>query len=362
MAKKTDKKPVLKMPEAPIDSVQLDLFRATMPTGYDEVSNTLHLWDATPKFSVSRREQNKMRTKEGDFLENYYRDFSFVSGCDKYSCGIEIQPARIRGKDGKNISYYPSEREALVESALRKIFEDEQLFGIYDRAKGRTWVSFTANQIRKELKERGHTLSHKEVTESIDILARSELTLYKDDKAIYSGGFIGDLIRVDRDDYEGDGHVRWQCQFPTLMSMAIESGQYSQFDYALSMDLKSPVARYIYLRMCRRFTQASHDTSYNVSFDGIKNDSGLLDAGNRQDQMRKLEKALNELIAHEVIEKGYIKDEKREARKIKSLVYKVRPTAKFVTQQKANNTRTALVHKQLEEERKKEALEHTPDQ
>lgn len=140
------------------------------------MSNTIDLWDAVPKYCNGRRKQARLRIN--GYLPTTQQDFLFKGKCFT----VKIQPARVTVK-GKEIEYYPTAREGLVEDALRKL-ACEPGNGYYDNV--RSGVCFTLYQLRKELKKTGHTLSYYEVVEALDILSGSKVIISPTDgKALH---------------------------------------------------------------------------------------------------------------------------------------------------------------------------------
>ena len=104
--------------EAMLQGRQLDLFQIFLcntDQKKDNLSNTVELWDAVPKYNISQRQQNKLRTKDG-FLPTADHDFVYKGK----NFSVKIWPALLTVED-KDKAFYPSAREELVEDALRKL-------------------------------------------------------------------------------------------------------------------------------------------------------------------------------------------------------------------------------------------------
>ena len=54
-----------KTPPAPVKSAQFDLFSSFFGDSKD-LSNTIELWDAIPKYAVSQKQQNHLRDGKGN--------------------------------------------------------------------------------------------------------------------------------------------------------------------------------------------------------------------------------------------------------------------------------------------------------
>jgi hypothetical protein len=93
---------------AVVPSVQYDLFARFL--GHGELSNTIELWDAIPKYSFSARMQALTRDGSGR-LPVYQRVFEHhpapKSETPTWTCALTLQPASI-DVGGRWIDVYPS--------------------------------------------------------------------------------------------------------------------------------------------------------------------------------------------------------------------------------------------------------------
>lgn len=272
---------------------QLNLFQELLPApGEDCLSKTIELWDAAPWNSVTRRRQNAMR--EGDYLPVFKTSFVFK----KVGYNLSLSPARVEVKNGYK-EFYPSVREELVESVLRK-FALEQDHGFLHS--GGLGVSFTLYQIRKELKERGHTYSADQIKESLNILNESSVKIETSNKDFcITTSPLTSLISATKKDMKGEKNVRWHATFSVLVANAVKNGEHRQFDYACLMSQESQLTRWFYKRLCHNFTQASALTPYTVTLEGVKRDSGLLHSTRASQNKEYLEKSLSSLQEADVI-------------------------------------------------------------
>ena len=99
------------------------------------------------------------------------------------------------------------------------------------------------------------------------------------------------------------------------------------------------LARWLHKILSHNYVNASLMVPYNVSLSSIRRDSGLLDCRRGNDDVRKLESALQELIEHKVLF-SFLKEDKRGARnKIIDIDYVLTPHSDFVREVKAANKR-----------------------
>ena len=314
-------------------SRQLCLFQDFLfntPEERNSLSNTIELWDAVPKYYISKHSQNKLR-KNG-FLPTIEKNFVFRG----QNLSVKVRPGRIT-VDGKDKEFYPGVREELVEDALRKMACNPG-HGFFDNQ--RSGVSFTLHQLRKELCEQGHTFSYSQVIDSLKILTRSTVEITsKDGKSMYETSPLTSLAAVSKEDKKNNPAARWYVDFSLLVTQAIKKIEYRQYNYNLTMGLKGQLSRYLHKRISHNFIQASLLTPYTITMSSLSRDSGLLDCKRANDNKRKLEAALHELIEANVLMR-YESDETRgERSSLDDIKYSLYPDHDFVAEQKRSNKR-----------------------
>jgi hypothetical protein len=332
-------KKILPPTEKAFKGKQLNLFQHFLCNTQDEqdqLSNTINLWDAVPKYYINRRRQSKLR-KDG-FLPTAERDFIFKGQQIK----VKVRPARIT-VEGQDKEFYPAAREELVEDALRKLACN---LGNGYLDNNRSGVSFTLHQLRQELKKRGHTLSYYEVVEALRILAATTIEILSSDgKTDYTATPLTNLIRVSESDLRDDPAARWYADFSILVTEGIKKELYRQFNYVLMMSMKSQLARYLHKRLSHNYIQASLLKPYTITMIGISRDSGLLECTRNNDNKKILEKALEELKLNKII-MYYESDIIRGSRNsLKDIKYKLFPHQEFTTEIKRANKRLMLTER-----------------
>lgn len=324
---------------------QLDIFRSFLCNGdeREKLSNTFDLWDSVPRYAVSRQQMSKIR-KESGFLPLQHASFQYRGRLLE----IRIQAARIYDdKTGEETDYYPSANEELVEDALRKIAAHQDHPKMYfNKEKGRSGVVFTLYMLREELRKQGHTRSYQEISLSLKILARSSIEIVasngKEEGFSISGYFSG-LAAASRKELEDDPDARWIVQFHPLVTQAIDTFSYRQFNYAQMMSYKTQLARWLHKQLSLKFTFASLSTTFDFRFSTIKRDSALLEGYQLQRKaIVKVDNAWKELQAKGVLMKVEKKEIRGERGKIEDVVYTLTASPGFVTEMKAANKRHTL--------------------
>jgi len=330
-----------KPPRQVAESKQYNLF-AEFFGDANELSNTIELWDSIPKYAVTARRQVSLRNEQ-DRLPVHEYGFEHR---DK-RCRIEVQPASIK-VGGKFRDFYPSADEELVEEVIRKIFSDQR-FGLHIAPATESWVQFSLQMIRKELKARGKTRSLDEIKQSIEILANTTIRLYVDggNNAIYTNPILSDLTRVTREMYLDNASMMWVARLPALISASVNQHTYRQFNYGTFMALPSQLSRWLHKLLSHRYVNASYDRHYSVLYSTLKRDSGLLEHARINVNTKALERALDELV-----ESGVLMDWSRDVRRgernrIDDILYTCKAGMDFVRQVKAANARHSEAREKL---------------
>ena len=333
----------VKTPPAPVkSSKQYDLF-TTFFGDAQNLSNTIELWDAIPKYAVSPRTQKKLRDKNGN-LPVHEQEFLYrptIDGLPKeVPCKLTIQPAHIKNPDGSYSQFYPSTDEELTEEVLKKLFTDQQ-FGQHAPGATESWVKFSLYMIQNELKARGKTRSIDEIKKSLEILSRAVLTVQfagSTRKMVYTNPILNDLTGVTRSDYLNDPKSMWCTKLPALISKSVNELTYRQFNYGTLMSLSSQLARWFHKRLSHQYTQASLTDAYHISFSSISRDSGLLHQSRTSANVKTVDSALEELKTAEVL-MYFKKEDRRQGQKINDVIYTMLPTMTFRDEIKTANAR-----------------------
>ena len=324
-------------PVSAFNSPQLSLFQTFLCNTEDErdrLSNTIELWDSIPKYATSQQAMNQARTKEG-LLPRLEKTFIYK----KREYKIRISPAIIDVEGGVDRAFYPSGNEEIVEDALRKIAA-EQHKGFFDKPEFKSGVVFSLSLLRRELKKRGHTRSYQEIIRSLNILVGSHIEIsLPDGKGFAKTSYLPSLATVSRSDWMKDPDARWVAHFHPLVTQSIDALSYRQYNYHLVMSHTNQLARWLHKILAHNYINASMMVPYGLSLASVRRDSGLLGSKRNNDDLRKLESALDELKDHKVL-LGYAKEDLREARnKIVDINFDLTPHPDFVREIKAANKR-----------------------
>jgi hypothetical protein len=336
-------KPLIPLKEADFKGNQLDLFRSFLCNSDDErnkLSNTFNLWDSVPRYAMSRQQMDKIRKEKG-FLDLQRLEFHYRGS----TLEAVIQSARILDrKTGTSKDYYPSANEELIEDALRKIAA-EQYNGFFDKPNYRSGVVFSLHMLREELKRRGHTRSYQEIVLSLNILAGSNIELYTKNgekgEGFDKSGYFSRLTAVSKKNLADDPEAKWIVQFHPLVTQAIDTLTYRQFNYAQMMSHSSQLARWLHKQLSLKYIFASLTTSFEMRYSTIKRDSGLLRGytSRERNAITALDAAWDELKTSGVLMKVERSEVLGIRAKLLDVVYTLIPSLDFVAEMKAANKR-----------------------
>ena len=328
----THRPPMKKPPKDPIKSLQLDLFSHFVTNDLSQVSNTVELWERIPKYFFTTKQAEKLRTIDG--LAKPYK-WTYKENGNEYS--VSIQPALIEQKNRGYKAYFPGVTEELIEEALKKIFSDQQ-YAIHDPEKIESWVKFTLGMLQKELKIRGRTRDLDQIKHAIEVMSKCNITLSKNNKEIWNGNILQDIVTVGRKEYLASTDTHHIARLPLFISHSINNLDYRQFNYDRLMSCNEQLTRWIYKRLINRFTQASPITEYSCMYSDIKQTSGLLQQTREIDNRRKILSAFNELQQKGIIQCLQI-DERKTGRTISDVKYTIKAAPQFISEQIASNKR-----------------------
>jgi hypothetical protein len=269
--------------------VQLTFFEYLLPEER-RYSNTVELYDFIPKYHWGKAERIN-----GQFLKQLEREFE----CRGKRYRVKIKPASIEDKDGTERYYYPSQREELVEDALRKFVCEGQGLFLDDEA----GVSFTLYQLQQELAERGHTYNLDELKAALLICANTKLEINTEDGGVTIVSSIFQTLGLQtREDWQRFGNkTRAFVRFNPLVTQSIKSRNFRQLDYDRSMTLKSVIARQLHKRMSHHYTQASWQHPYTINLLTVIRDFGLTRYAKLPNNLRDVVAALEEMKKSDII-------------------------------------------------------------
>ncbi|HYG87685.1 MAG TPA: plasmid replication protein [Azospirillum sp.] len=323
-------------------------------------SHLIALYDLAPRYVFASRDGSRSTETapaKGNFVASIKREFAYRGS----TFNLTIQPARltrvVNKDDGSaqtdaptEIEYevFPAEREQVVEHVVRRLAMDRSRLSLGGENRDKVQMRFTLYEIQRELRAVGHTLSIRDIRESLTILARSRIIIGKPGDAAKKGrghnllestAFPVLAIR-SRPDLVGDegGDEETHLQFNPLVSSAIRNLEFKPVSYQWLMRLKSPVSRWLYNRLSAEYEQSDSETpgdtgvkAMTLTAEEIIKNSGMNVWSRRRDTLRAVTGAVDALVEEGIldsVEKVYDKNGAR----IDDITYVMLPSTKFLTQ------------------------------
>ncbi len=304
---------------------QLQLFEI-LDASLEDYSNSIELYDTMPKYFLGGVE--RIKDKTGEFLPILNREF--VHRTKSYK--LDISPAAVLDKKtGKTIYYYPSQREELVEDALRKIATRGGSVQFDDKV----GVKFSYYEVQQELLRTGHGYSITEIKLAIEIMSKAglEIVSKEGNEISMTSNFF---TFVGKETKEMAGKERAVVIFHSLVTKSINTGTYRLFNYDKLMRMKMPLARWIHKRISHMFSQATINNPYQIKLSTIVRDSGMKSYKTISERARQIEKALEELTENKIIFR-FDSNPDKEKNKILDVLYSLYVTEEFVADAKKAN-------------------------
>ncbi len=302
--------------------MQLELFESLLPND-KQFSNTIEFYDFCPKYVYWRIERFQDK-----FFDRIERDFE----CRGTGYRLSIDPAKIKDSDGVVRDYFPGVVEELVEDALRKLAVDGHGLFLDDQAA----VTFTLYELQQELAKTGHTYSLEQIKKALMVCVGTTIHLTtQTGETVFSDHLFETVGLNTREEWKGQGEkTKAFVRFNSLVTKSIKEGSWRQFNYEVSMRFKHIVSRQLNKRMSHNFTQANLAANYSISLSTMLRDFGLTTYAYVRDNLRYVQKALDEMVEKRVIRSYEIKniyDAERKNKLVDALI-ELKPDLNFANQ------------------------------
>lgn len=259
-----------------------------------QLSNAITFWDLLPKYAhESLNEMEKPPTVAERWFSYGQQRFRFTQF-----------PGTTRDHRHGNddtalwVVRYPGIREHAVELALMKLSSEAGGVCSHGEPGSATHygVVFSIYQLRAVLDGMGHTYSHNQVVEALDVLTSSSFMVETEGGGKASRHHI--LTEYEVTSEKGRARcvpaARWRVFFHRIVARAIESAQYRQFDLSRLCSRRSYgitlVKRLIFA------TNLAPDFPLSVRFSEIQAVSSGLNRARLRDGISDLEKEIKRMV------------------------------------------------------------------
>jgi hypothetical protein len=299
----------------------------------DEYSNTIELYDAIPKYVWNQRKENTDLSNAIIIRHCNLRGKRFL---------IKIKPAIIE-KKFNTVLIYPGQREEILEDVLRKLAVE----GKGKIIDGKAGVVFTLYELQKELIRIGHGYNLNEIKEAIQVCQGANLECISNDKKVLISSSFFPVISLTTKKFLRKNKSKGICyiQFNPLVNNAINNLSFRQYNYTMGMQIRSPLARYMYKRMSHYWIQAHKLSPYTPSLISFLNCSPRELSMRISENIRAMKNALDILIQKKIIS-SYKSNKKKYGRKIIDIKYTIIPHENFVKQIIRSNEKKKKIIKQ----------------
>lgn len=310
-------------------------------------------YDAIPKF-IDQGRRRYLDCRDPNSPTSMQAEFNYRVGPGQSPRRyiVTLRPASITVEENghkKDVFVYPSiQREEVVYDALRKVSTAGQ-GGLYGPHLG---ASFTLSQIFKELKRFNKTMSFDEIKESLRVLRGANMEVRSlDGEFEWEPAYLSNLALVSRKRYERDGKdARCVALFDSMVTEHVHKLEFREYNHAVSMEIKSAIARYLVKRMYRNYTHATPDKPYNIRLSTVFREVYRPLDPKMSNNVRFMTAAFKELESERVIkyvDKKPIKDS-LDGRKTADYHYTIVPHEDLISDHKRFHAKARQVqHRQL---------------
>jgi hypothetical protein len=276
------------------EPVQIELFAVADDPRF---TNTIDLWDIAPRFVFYT---DKDAREAGKYLSSVEREF--LHGGKAYR--LVLKPARIR-RDGKEIEEYPGEREQLVEEVIRKLAVEPGR--LHMRERDQVAMNFSLYEIREELSRRNHSFRTSEIKEALQILRHAEIEISRVDTGNDGADDVTSIVATSTFPQitfkeKGRELSESSIQFNWFVAQALKHLQFRLLNYEVVMNLRDPVARWLYKRLHHTAVSARGGLAVQeITAVEIHRDCGLADRARFRDVLRRIGRSVELLKAEGIL-------------------------------------------------------------
>jgi hypothetical protein len=221
---------------------------------------------------------------------------------------IEQLPSQMqRVVDGKEIIefVFPGKIEEKILDAIRYICTERKEIAYSPLNSGYDF-KFITHQIYLHLKSRNETHTHSQIKTALEVLSKSHLTIYNEDKTdsiastLITNMFMSTSKHIGKVAEEDALIV---LQMHALFTYAVKHGDFLPYNYDLTKDLKTSLAVLIYRMMAIEFRNAGTNTSYVVDTKSTMAKSMYGQSPRLSEEKKKMISATNELVKAGLVSK-----------------------------------------------------------
>lgn len=281
--------------------ISLRLFQNRGTLSKSRTSNTISFYDIMPKYA--RQGSQPYVTKDPTQTTRTY-DFYFENN----SYIIEVEAAKKRTEEGGTEYHFPSTKEEIIEDILRHLLAIDSKLSFFDDNVG---CQFTLYLIKQELRKYAKTRSSADIRDSLTILRKSQLAVYRAETyrnglgdPIFSGPFFADATVIDLKDWfnrstlDADKDCKGRVKFHNMVTEGIKECNFRLIRYDICMQYKSDIARWLHKRISHRHIGADSRTPFKIKLSTVFSDGNWMWSHRMDRNKAKFNSAIKEMTKY----------------------------------------------------------------
>ncbi len=248
------------------DTQALNLFQSFLCNEHEagSLSNVITLWELIPKYT------GDYLNSQGESIPNdFKRQFTIYDS----TFTLTMFPGTYypNRKSAKPQRRFPGVREQIVEQALIHLAciqaQAEEVNGEVSY-----YITFSIREIGSILKAMGRTHSNTQIREALEVLSSSIMTITREGENATSSRnpIIPSFTRAEIKSGDLSGKDNWKIKLHPLVTHAIKTVGYRQFQYDLSKDL-APWAGYLQRQMHYAAPNISSENPLKIKLSELRN-------------------------------------------------------------------------------------------
>lgn len=333
-------------------------FQGVIANRLDERENLSSLftaWDSIPKYNGQALAQGDGESRDhSQALEIVTH--RFVHGNDEYE--MVLTPAQIqekeKGRKERNAFYYPGISEEYVELQLVKMaMDDAKLFDDPMQDTGRAYGAlFSLSGLRTAMSNHGKTRSYAELYRSLQILHKCNLELRVNGQKSASAPILPELYNYHENGFKKtDPSARWAARFHPLISMAINSRSYRQYNIERLLCTNSKASLCLSKHLLTQARNLSETHPCRISYLDFVRHYGELNYSRRNDGIRKFIAVAKSLKKFGTLHSVEVKKICGPRNRVEDVELALYGSSKLISEIKAGHLKERLIMERYQQEK-----------
>ncbi len=319
----------------------------------EKLSSLFTAWENIPKYNGSALAGVSSGVSEPLDIVTH----KFIHDGDEYE--MVLTPAQLQKKvKGKLVSqfHYPGLTEEFVELVLVQMsMEEAKLFDDPNLNSGRAYgVSFSLSGLKNAMSAQKKTRSYTELVQALNVLHKSNLELRVNGVKSASAPILPELYSYAERGYKKtDPSARWAARFHPLISMAISSRNYRQYNIERLMCTNSKAALNLSKMVLTQARNLSDEHPYRITYQEFVRHCGELNYSRRSDGIRKFINVAKALKTHGTLSRIEERKIRGWRNRVEDIELSLYGSKELIQEIKAGHVKERLVMERYEAEKKR---------